>query len=314
MSYKHYLALVFTFIAIACERASIQPSSTSSGEKENEITLSDAIGVASHFVTSEDVFVETRSRNLSISKAFTIKDTDNNAFLHAINYDGGGYVLISSDNRIMPIQAYSSEGEFSSDPKSYPLGLSIWMEGVLDSLKIIKSQNKEVDKATMAAWSHYLEGPINHTFTRSQTPEGGMLPEADTIVGPFLSDKWHQESPYNDNLDSCPHYYLSGEYAGIYHPVVGCAPLAIARVMRYHNYPTSFEWNNMPDDTPQTSTTKAFIKTVHDNVKSYFSSYSYNVLQNSPLYLGFGVPLNYPIGAFSEMFMVMLRLKITLTQ
>ena len=56
-----------------------------------------------------------------------------------------------------------------------------------------------------------------------------------TYVGPFVTTKWHQNSPYNDSI---PNNY-----------VVGCVPLAVAQIMRYHEYPTYFNWSNMPNST-----------------------------------------------------------------
>lgn len=58
-------------------------------------------------------------------------------------------------------------------------------------------------------------------------------------VGPLLSTTWHQYSPYND---SCTNQYPAG-----------CAVIAAAQVMKYHEYPstfilngTSFTWSDIP--------------------------------------------------------------------
>lgn len=59
-------------------------------------------------------------------------------------------------------------------------------------------------------------------------------------VGPLVTTKWHQSSPYNDSI---PNNYL-----------VGCVPLAMAQIMRYHEYPTTFDWSNMPNSTSSHTT------------------------------------------------------------
>ena len=68
--------------------------------------------------------------------------------------------------------------------------------------------------------------------------------------------------------------------------------------MRYHGYPSSFSWSLMPEDSPQTTQTQEFIKTIHEAVRDYASGYNYWVMCSSPLALGFGIPLSFPSGSF----------------
>ena len=55
-----------------------------------------------------------------------------------------------------------------------------------------------------------------------------------TKVGPLLgNNSWWQGYPFNA---LCNNYYT------------GCAPIAMAQIMKFHQYPTSYDWNDMPDD------------------------------------------------------------------
>ena len=57
-------------------------------------------------------------------------------------------------------------------------------------------------------------------------------------VGPLLTDEWHQESePYTR--------YTPLEDS--VHCVVGCVALAMGEVMRYHEWPSTYDWGNMLD-------------------------------------------------------------------
>lgn len=47
-------------------------------------------------------------------------------------------------------------------------------------------------------------------------------------VGPLLTTKWHQGSPYNDLCNGKP---------------AGCGAIAVAQVMKHYHYPQSFNWN-----------------------------------------------------------------------
>ncbi|MCL1973387.1 MAG: C10 family peptidase, partial [Bacteroidetes bacterium] len=76
-------------------------------------------------------------------------------------------------------------------------------------------------------------------------------------VGPLINTKWNQGSPFN--------FFCNGYYAG-------CATIALAQIMRFHHYPTSFNWNNMPNTGATTDT------------------------QNLILNVGYALGLNYTTG------------------
>lgn len=48
---------------------------------------------------------------------------------YVVNYKEGGFVIMSADNRIYPVLAFSSSGTFPLKEKEYPSGLAIgyWM-------------------------------------------------------------------------------------------------------------------------------------------------------------------------------------------
>lgn len=101
------------------------------------VSMNEALDIASSFVSEKSLISKTKGSEPSVKFAFSIKDKTNRPFLHVINYDGGGYAVISGDMRIMPIQAYSSNESFDENQESYPLGLKLWLkatEAVRDSL------------------------------------------------------------------------------------------------------------------------------------------------------------------------------------
>lgn len=60
----------------------------------------------------------------------------------------------------------------------------------------------------------------------------------DHIAGPFTTTKWDQEEPYN-NSD------VRGR-------LLGCVTVAVAQLMKFYKYPTSFKWDLMPDELSYT--------------------------------------------------------------
>jgi hypothetical protein len=62
--------------------------------------------------------------------------------------------------------------------------------------------------------------------------------------GPLLNNTWHQGSLTNPTYNSL----IPGQ------PVAGCANIALAQIMYYHQYPSTYSWNAM---SPTTSTVAA---------------------------------------------------------
>lgn len=63
----------------------------------------------------------------------------------------------------------------------------------------------------------------------------------DRTVGPLLSTKWHQDYPFNEQMPLVPN-----DAGNLVHAPVGCVPIAIAQILKYHNYPTNYQWSSMP--------------------------------------------------------------------
>lgn len=60
------------------------------------------------------------------------------------------------------------------------------------------------------------------------------------IVGPLLETEWHQNYPFNIK---CPNQSLAG-----------CVAIAMAQIMRFHEHPKTYNWNNMPNKTATSDT------------------------------------------------------------
>lgn len=293
--------IICMFVFACSEDSIIQREDSNDASSVNCVGIEDAIKIARSFANTSNELISTKSSEIVVDNAFSIKGNSENPLLHVINFKNGGFTIIAGDNRLMPVQAYSSSGAFSRNDNDYPLGLKIWIESIQDSLSRIK--NVEPDLNTIAAWQKFNNVTRYSQLTRSLTPEGGVLPEADTVVGPLITDSWHQESPYNDSLANTAHYYPNGGYAGTLRPLVGCVPLAIARIMRYHEYPNSFSWSSMPNSTPQSTVTPAFIKDIHQHLISFYSPstvFSYYVYESifGGYSHGTGFPSTFQIGPF----------------
>ncbi|MDD3722085.1 MAG: C10 family peptidase [Lutibacter sp.] len=71
--------------------------------------------------------------------------------------------------------------------------------------------------------------------------------------------------------------------------LAGCVPIAMAQVMKYHQYPTNYDWAFMPL-TYGTTATANLIADIHDAI--------HNVYSDSPIYEcdGTGVNSSHDMG------------------
>ncbi|MBR1917267.1 MAG: C10 family peptidase [Bacteroidaceae bacterium] len=123
--------------------------------------------------------------------------------------DGEGFVIVSGDERMAPVLAYSVSGSF--DMAAMPDNVRAWLGlyekefSMLQSGKAAKSQSLRAD-------------------------EGQPVGELSGAVEPFMKSQWGQNAPYN-NL--CP------DYATNTRAVTGCGATAMAQCMYYYRYPSA---------------------------------------------------------------------------
>lgn len=108
-----------------------------------------------------------------------------------------------------------------------------------------------------------------------------LIPDPNFYIGgvdALMSTKWHQDSPFNANCFTSDSLQAK----------VGCIAVALGQIMRYHEWPSTFNWSNMPDYT-STSTTALFLRDIGDKVNmvygvdasgSSFSNASYAITED----------------------------------
>lgn len=157
------------------------------------------------------------------------------------NASDEGFLVVSADDIAAPVLGYSDTGKL--DPRNLPVNLRWWLD-----------QYKGEIAAAVAAGVDTPYAPERSRADRSP-------------IGPLVTTRWNQDKPYN-NL--CP-------LIGTQPAMTGCVATAMAQVLKYHNYPergvgkheyksgtltvqfdydnTTFDWKNMLDTYPTSSTT-----------------------------------------------------------
>lgn len=131
---------------------------------------------------------------------------------YVFNADGGrGFVIVSGDDRTVPVLGYSLSGNFC--PDSIPDNMKAWLQGYADQIEALDAAGME-------------------TGTGSAPGSGGpRLAMSPQPIAPLLSSEWNQYEPYSD---ICPVYGATGERC-----VTGCVATAMAQMMYYHRWPAA---------------------------------------------------------------------------
>ena len=153
-------------------------------------------------------FVRAHHSERTSNQVYRVNTTYPHLFV--FNVEGGGFVVVSGDDRTRPVLAYSETGSFES--AEIPDALTAWLSRYEEQLS---------DLADGAE-------PCAYHPTRN-----------DRSVSPLIATRWKQSSAYNS---LCPVDTTLPQYGG--HPSVGCVALALGQVMRYWQWPQQGRGSN----------------------------------------------------------------------
>ena len=131
----------------------------------------------------------------------------NEAPLYLFNLDGGGYVVVSGDDRTTEILAFSEKGHI--DANKMPLNMKNWLHGYV----------KKIQKL-----------PANAVLQQRATTR-----TAKADLQPKLKTTWGQDWPYNLHT---PELFVKwdGNEATV-NAATGCIATAMAQLLNYYRYP-----------------------------------------------------------------------------
>lgn len=128
----------------------------------------------------------------------------------------GGYVIVSGDDRTLPILGYSETGNL--DMSQLPENLRCWLEGYARQIEALGSSLQPVQRATTQAEN------------------------SKSAIEPLIKTKWNQDEPYNL---MCPDGnfvdYDEAGYDAANRCVTGCVATAMAQLMYFWQWPNGCE-------------------------------------------------------------------------
>lgn len=133
------------------------------------------------------------------------------------------FVIVSANDVVKPILAYSKEGAFKTNT---PGQIKSWLDNYSNQIYTAVSSNATASVAATQQWSD-LKSNATPLHSTAKT----------TGVNPLLSTTWDQSPDYvNENgfyNDNCPYDYTVNANC-----VTGCVATATAQVMKFWNWPT----------------------------------------------------------------------------
>ena len=133
--------------------------------------------------------------------------------------NGEGFVIIAGDDRVKPILAYSTTGQY--DPNDIADGFQFTLDGFREEIQYVREHNLVAMPDITAEWKSVSEtGSLNR----------GKQTRA--VVGPLCQTLWNQNFPWNSQ---CPED-TTGSGGHVY---AGCVATAMGQVMKYWEWPAT---------------------------------------------------------------------------
>lgn len=234
-----------------------------------ELSLVNEIASGISFTTkikssnNKDVTITTKN----VESIHEFKNEKGKTSFYVINYNEGGFVILSADKRAQPILAFSENNKFAIGDNYYPLGLKDWIKDAKKQITYIQNSTIEQSENDKLAWRQIGQAISNYKKTTKNEPMEECYEHTETYTkGPLLSSTWSQIGIFNLQM---PFITCSGDSIRAY---AGCGPIAMGQLMKYHNYPNNYNWASMPLDYA-TPTTANFIADIHDAFNNHDSDY-----------------------------------------
>ena len=128
-----------------------------------------------------------------------------------------GFVIVAGDDRVKPILAYSTKGQY--DPQHVSEGFAFTLNNFCEDIQYVREHNLNATPDIIAEWKS-----VNET--------GGLNRSRQTriVVDELCQTLWHQNFPWNSQCPEDP----EGDGGHVY---AGCVATAMGQVMKFWEWP-----------------------------------------------------------------------------
>lgn len=207
-----------------------------------------------NFLKTEGVQADLSSMSMVYKATSTVKGESVTDF-YVFNTGAKGFVIVSGDDNVAPVLAYSDDDNFR--PDNIPASVSDWLNNYKNQVNYVIEQKMQATEQTAIQWAN-LQSPTMKSAAKTTSV---------TIVTPFVTTKWDQAGYYNK---LCPFDATADTNV-----LTGCVATAMAQVMRYWKWPvtgydmhtysssygslsanfgaTTYSWDSMPNSVTKTN-------------------------------------------------------------
>ncbi|NQU38710.1 MAG: C10 family peptidase [Lentisphaerae bacterium] len=170
-----------------------------------------------------------------LGAARTFHNESGDAIYHVISLSPSGFVVVSADDLLEPIVAFSATGTFDASEES-PL-FSLLQRDLAGRILAVQGKQKERLSAgaarqmnrlalgNVSRWGRILEMADDGGMQRMQ-----LTSVSDVRVAPLVQSTWGQSTVAGL---TCYNYYTPNNY------LAGCVATMMSQLMRYHEWPVS---------------------------------------------------------------------------
>ena len=158
-----------------------------------------------------------KNADIQLNLVSTVANRDSNDYYVFNVSNGEGFIIVAADDRVKPILAYSTTGQF--DPNHISEGFQFTLDGFRQEIQYIREHNLSATPDIVAEWNAVTKtGSLNRgNKTR-------------VVVGPLCQTIWNQNFPFNSQCPEDP----EGNGGYVY---AGCVATAMGQVMKFWDWP-----------------------------------------------------------------------------
>lgn len=163
-----------------------------------------------------------RYEDIVIENIF-VKSQDGEAMFYAFDFQGGGFVILTAEDRTYPLVGYSYTGKFPVNQLE-ETNYGSFIQSYVDQVAYARANNIEQENYIKNIWDHLVLSSVEELNTVTD----------DRDVEPLLFNLWNQDDPYNL-------YAPLDEDGPGGHAYAGCVATAMSMVMHHWGYPLQGE-------------------------------------------------------------------------
>ena len=180
-------------------------------------------------VATSKINSEGKGNEISIKSIIPVNN-GNITYFYAVDLLPTGYIIVSADDNLPPVIAYSYQNNIDTDGKFF----NILKQDIGKRLACIEKISSQTIQNRRAQWNDLINGTCKKSPLFQQWPPAGS-----TSTGGWLESNWKQDAPYNQMCPIDPTTSVRS--------YTGCPATAMAQILNYHKTTNNTQFTDNDD-------------------------------------------------------------------